>query len=117
MIDQTIVRGTQGNARFAHIRLKIDGSKLLSEYAMEVIRTQTRINMVKGYFKDLELQELLQKTTDRLASMFADVVANRVKQEMKDIVGLGPEAFVKLVEEVMIGQSEENTDEGGTSNE
>lgn len=117
MIDQTIVRGTQGNVRFAHIRLKIDGSKLLSEYAIEAIRTQTRINMVEGYCKDWEPQETIEKIGTRMVSMFADVVIKQVKKEMKDVVGLGPEAFVKLVEEVMVGQSEENTDEGGTSHE
>ena len=116
MIDQTIVRGTKGNARFAHIRLEIDGSKLLSEYAMEVIRTQTRISMVEGYSRNWEPEEAIEKIATRIIKMFADVVLNRVKQEMKDVVGLGPEAFVKLVEEVMVGQSEENAD-GGESHE
>lgn len=116
MIDQTIVRGTQGNARFAHIRLKIDGSKLLSEYAMEVIRTQTRISMVEAFSKDWKPEEAIEKIATRIIKMFADVVMNRVKQEMKDVVGLGPEAFVKLVEEVMVGQAEESAD-GGESHE
>lgn len=119
MIDQTVVRGTTNGGHFANFRLNIDGNKLLTEYAIEVIRTQVKISMVEGYSLDSEPEELLTKTASRIIKVLADVALNRVKQEMKNIVSQGPEAFQKLVQEVMLGTDGENTEavEGGASNE
>ena len=119
MIDQTVVRGKIGNANFAKFRLEIDGSKLLTEYAMEVIRTQTKLALVEGVSLNLEPEEVVTKTASRVIKVFAEVAMNRIKKEMKDIVSQGPEAFQKLVQEVMLGTDGENTEagEGGASNE
>ena len=119
MIDQTVVRGTTNGGHFANFRLNIDGNKLLTEYAIEVIRTQTKISMVEGYSLGSEPEELLKKTASRIINILADVALNRVKQEMKNIVSQGPEAFQKLVKEVMLGPEGENTEskEGGEDHE
>lgn len=112
MIDQTVVRGTTNGGHFANFRFNIDGNKLLTEYAIEVIRTQTKISLVEGVSKNLEPEELMKKIANRLIPMIVDVTMKRVKQEMKDIVSKGPEAFQKLIQEVVLGPDGENT-EGG----
>lgn len=106
-LDQTIVRGKTDGGRFAAIALRIDGTKLFSEYGLEYIKKTAKILLTEAIAhgkKPEEMGKRIEEVTCKTVSKAAYICTLR---ELEKILDGDVDNLRRVFEEVMEGSGDQ----------